>query len=137
MVINSCMRIYEFLTENIIRKTIGPAVYIHPDSVKYSYIDEPSGSNMDVVTRPDSGYDVSVLDLYVPEEYRGLGIGKKLQARVLQDFPSLMGQVSSKAAAVNAYKAGRRPMDNPNATIDDVFAAIDDMSSVNLVTHKR
>lgn len=130
------MRAYEIIKENITRTTVGPAEYIHPKSIKYSYIHEPTGSNMDVVTRPDSDYDVSVLDLNVPEEHRGTGIGKQLQAAVMKDFPSIMGQISSKAAAVNAYKAGRRPYGNSTASMDDVFNTIDDMSSVNMVSQQ-
>jgi hypothetical protein len=52
----------------------------------------------------------------------------------MQDFPMMGGQVSSKAAATTAYRLGRRPVGKPNATLEDVFAEIDDMSSVNMVS---
>jgi len=84
--------------------------------------------------RPD-GY-ASVVELLVPEEFRGTGIGKKLLDRAMQDNPKIMGQVSSKAAAVNAYKAGRRPYEQPDASLDDVFKSIDQDSSVNLMTNE-
>ena len=45
-----------------------------------------------------------------------------------------MGQVSSKYAARNAYKIGRRPIDNPDATLLEVLEAIDKKSSVNMAT---
>ena len=48
----------------------------------------------------------------------------------------MQGQVSSKAAAKTAFDLGRRPVNNPNATLNDVFKAIDEFSSVNLVSPK-
>jgi hypothetical protein len=74
-----------------------------------------------------------VLGLYVDEEFRGRGIGRALQDAALAEG-DLVGQVSSKAAAVNAYRSGRRPQGQPDATLDDVLKAIDRDSSVNMVT---
>lgn len=101
-------------------------------SERVRYTDPKSGGTIEVVVRPDGS--ASVLELEVPEAFRGQGIGQTLQARTLQDFPKMGGQVSSKAAATTAYRLGRRPQGNPNATLEDVFAAIDDMSSVNMVS---
>jgi len=96
------------------------------------YTDPASGGTMEVVVRPDGS--ASVLELEVPEEFRGQGIGQQLQEKVMQDFPVMSGQVSSKAAATTAYRLGRRPPNNPDATLEDVFAEIDEMSSVNMVS---
>ena len=96
------------------------------------YTDPASGGTMEVVVRPDGS--ASVLELEVPDASRGKGIGQSLQDRVMQDFPKMSGQVSSKAAAKTAYRLGRRPYGQPDATLEDVFAVIDDMSSVNLVS---
>ena len=93
--------------------------------------DPVSGGRIKLLARP--GKPNSVLSLYVDEAFRGQGVGKALQDAALAEGP-LMGQVSSKAAAVNAYRAGRRPVDNPNASLEDVFAAIDRDSSVNMAT---
>jgi len=86
------------------------------------------------VKRPDN--TASVLGLEVPEAFRGKGIGESLQSQVMQDFPAMMGQVSSKAAAKTAYRLGRRPPNQPNASLDDVFKIMDENSSVNLVSPK-
>lgn len=96
------------------------------------YTDPASGGTMEVVVRPDGS--ASVLELEVPEEFRGQGIGQSLQDKVMQDFPMMGGQVSSKAAATTAYRLGRRPPNNPDATLEDVFAEIDEMSSVNMIS---
>ena len=96
------------------------------------YIDPKSGGTIEVLSKPDN--TASVMSLEVPEQFRGKKIGESLQARVLQDFPEMQGQVSSKAAAKTAYRLGRRPVGEPNATLDDVFKAIEDNSSVNLVS---
>jgi len=93
--------------------------------------DPVSGGRIKLLARP--GEPNSVLSLYVDEEFRGQGVGKALQDAALAEGP-LMGQVSSKAAAVNAYRAGRRPVDKPNASLEEVFAAIDRDSSVNMAT---
>lgn len=71
------------------------------------YTDPASGGMIDVLKRPDN--TASVLGLEVPEAFRGKGIGESLQSQVLQDFPAMMGQVSSKAAAKTAFRLGRRP----------------------------
>ena len=94
------------------------------------YVDEATDSVMKLAKYPDGR--VSTLELYVPEEARGQGIGKSLQAQALTDFPQMQGQVSSKAAAKTAYDLGRRPVTNPNATLEETFAIMDDMSSVNM-----
>ncbi|NBV72207.1 MAG: hypothetical protein EBR60_09255, partial [Burkholderiaceae bacterium] len=99
---------------------------------RVKYTDEQSNGTIEVVVRPDGS--ASVLSLEVPEEFRGKGFGKKLQAKILEDFPKMQGQVSSKAAAKTAYDLGRRPPGKPNATLEDVFKSIDEDSSVNLVS---
>jgi hypothetical protein len=101
-------------------------------SDRVRYTDPETGGAMEIVVRPDGS--ASVLDLEVPEASRGKGVGQKLQAQIMQDYPKMGGQVSSKAAATTAYRLGRRPYGQPDATLDDVFGSIDDMSSVNLVS---
>jgi len=101
---------------------------------RFRYTDPTSGGMIDVLKRPDN--TASVLGLEVPEAFRGKGIGESLQSQVLQDFPAMMGQVSSKAAAKTAFRLGRRPPNQPDATLDDVFKLIDENSSVNLVSPK-
>ena len=101
---------------------------------RFRYTDPASGGMIDVLKRPDN--TASVLGLEVPETFRGKGIGESLQSQVLQDFPAMMGQVSSKAAAKTAYRLGRRPPNQPNASLDDVFKIMDENSSVNLVSPK-
>jgi len=101
---------------------------------RFRYTDPASGGMIDVLKRPDN--TASVLNLEVPEVFRGKGIGESLQSQVLQDFPAMMGQVSSKAAAKTAYRLGRRPPNQPDATLDDVFKLMDENSSVNLVSPK-
>lgn len=96
------------------------------------YKDSKSGGMMEVLAKPDG--TASVLSLEVPETFRGKGIGQSLQAQVMQDFPEMMGQVSSKAAAKTAYRLGRRPPFEPSATLDDVYKLMDENSSVNLVS---
>ena len=96
------------------------------------YTDPRSGGAIDVLSRPDG--TASVLGLEVPETFRGQGVGSLLQSKVLQDFPDMQGQVSSKAAATNAYKLGRRPPNMPDATLDDVYKMIDENSSVNMIS---
>ena len=99
---------------------------------RVKYTDPRSGGSIDVLARPDG--TASVLGLEVPETFRGQGIGSLLQSKVLQDFPDMQGQVSSKAAATNAYKLGRRPPNMPDATLDDVYRMIDEDSSVNMIS---
>jgi len=98
------------------------------------YTEPKSGASIDVLVKPNS--PASVMSLEVPEAFRGKKIGESLQAKVLQDFPEMQGQVSSKAAAKTAYRLGRRPVNDPNASIDDVFKMIDENSSVNMVSPK-
>ena len=93
-----------------------------------TYTDPQSGGFIEVVQRKDG--PTSVLALEVPEQFRGSGIGQKLQAAAMADNPELQGQVSSKAAAVGAYRLGRRPVSNPDATLNEVFDIIDEQSSV-------
>ena len=101
-------------------------------SERVRYTDPQSNGTIEVLVRPDGS--ASVLELEVPQANRGQGIGQKLQEQVMRDFPVMGGQVSSKAAATTAYRLGRRPPGKPNATLEDVFAEIDDMSSVNMVS---
>ena len=99
-----------------------------------TYTDKDTGAYMQVVERTGAARDVSVISFEVPEERRGKGVGRSLLGYVLRKHPSLMGQVSSKAAAKLAYDAGRRPWGNPDATLDEVLKRIDEDSSVNLLT---
>lgn len=96
------------------------------------FIDQETGSKLSVIERNDE--TSSVIDLFVPEEHRGKGIGFKLQQQAMDEIPDLMGQVSSKAAAVNAYRLGRRPVVNPDATLEETLALIDQDSSVNMLS---
>ena len=102
---------------------------------KTTYKDPESGGYIQVLTRPDQ--PASVTNLEVPEAFRKHGVGGKLQAQASKDFPNMQGQVSSKAAAKSAYKLGRRPVGQPSASRDEVLKAIDDNSSVNLVSPAR
>jgi hypothetical protein len=99
---------------------------------RIKYTDPKSGGMIEVLAKPDGS--ASVLGLEVPETARGKGIGQSLQAQVMQDFPEMMGQVSSKAAAKTAYRLGRRPPNMPDATLDDVYKMMKEDSSVNLVS---
>lgn len=94
--------------------------------------DPKTGGAMEIVIHPDKA--PSVLSLFVPEESRGTGSGKRLLAKALELYPDLQGQIQNKAAAVNAYKAGRRPVGLPNATLEETLAIIDEESSVNMQT---
>jgi len=96
--------------------------------------DPATNGKIVVVNRPDGVS--SVTDLFVPEASRGMGVGEQLQNKALEMFPKLQGQVSSKAAATTAYRLGRRPYENPNATLEDVFKIIDKNSSVNLISNE-
>lgn len=102
---------------------------------KTTYKDPESGGYIQVLTRPDQPASVTALE--VPEAFRQQGIGGSLQEQALKDFPNMQGQVSSKAAARSAYKQGRRPVGQPDATLDDVLRIIDEDSSVNLVSQAR
>jgi predicted GNAT family acetyltransferase len=96
------------------------------------YIDPKSNGQIEVLARQDG--TASVLSLEVPEKFRGKKIGESLQKQVLEDFPDMQGQVSSKAAATTAYRIGRRPVDMPDATLKDVHKMIDEDSSVNMIS---
>ena len=96
------------------------------------YTDPKSNGSIEVLARPDG--TASVLSLEVPEKFRGKKIGESLQKQVLDDFPDMQGQVSSKAAATTAYRLGRRPVDMPDATLKDVHKMIDEDSSVNMIS---
>ena len=96
------------------------------------YTDPKSSGSIEVLARPDG--TASVLSLEVPEKFRGKKIGESLQKQVLEDFPDMQGQVSSKAAATTAYRIGRRPVDMPDATLKDVHKMIDEDSSVNMIS---
>jgi hypothetical protein len=95
--------------------------------------DPASGGSIQMRVRPDNK-PASVLSLSVPEESRGKGIGEKLQRKVLEMYPNMEGQVSNKAAATTAYRIGRRPYGEPDATLEDVYAKIDSATSVNLLS---
>lgn len=99
---------------------------------RIKYTEPKSGGVIEVLQKQDG--TASVLSLEVPEKFRGKGIGESLQSQVMQDFPEMMGQVSSKAAAKTAYRLGRRPPYQPDATLDDVYKLMDENSSVNLVS---
>jgi ribosomal protein S18 acetylase RimI-like enzyme len=101
---------------------------------RIQYKDPNSEGFINLLVKPDG--TASVLGLEVSEKFRGKGIGQKLQEQAMKDYPELQGQVSSKAAAKTAYRLGRRPVGQPNATLDDVFKAIDEDSSINLITPK-
>ena len=115
-----------------LKKAVNVAEDFLPWTEEVTYIDEATNGVIKLAKYPDGR--TTVIELEVPKEFRGKGVGKKLQAQAMSDNPNLSGQVSSKKAATSAYNLGRRPIDNPNATLDDVYAAIDDMSSVNMAT---
>lgn len=113
--------------------TTQDASEIFGEGAKRIRYQEPNSQGfIDVLQRPDG--TASVLGLEVPEQMRGKGIGQSLQSKVMQDFPEMMGQVSSRAAAKTAYRLGRRPPNQPNATLEDVYKIMDEYSSVNLVS---
>jgi hypothetical protein len=101
-------------------------------AARVRYTEPNSGGSIEVLRKPDGS--ASVLSLEVPEKFRGQKIGESLQAQAMQDFPLLQGQVSSRAAAKTAYRLGRRPPGQPNASLDDVYKIMDEYSSVNLVS---
>lgn len=115
---------------NVVRRDASDIFGAGAERVKYT--DPQSGGAMEVLAKPDGS--ASVISLEVPESFRGQGIGQNLQAKVMQDFPEMMGQVSSKAAAKTAYRLGRRPPGQPEATLDDVYKLMEENSSVNLVS---
>lgn len=101
------------------------------NAVTIKLTDPETGGYLTVVDRQD-GTPVSVIYFEVPKEQRQKGVGMALQARALKEFPNMRGQVSSKSAARSAYTLGRRPINNPNATLDETLALIDEYSSVNM-----
>lgn len=103
-----------------------------PGTERVMYEDPNTGGFMEVLTRQNG--PASTIELYVPEAARGQGGGKRLLEQAMSDNPRFMGQVSSRAAAKNAYTAGRRPLDNTDATLEDVYRIIDEYSSVNMLS---
>jgi GNAT superfamily N-acetyltransferase len=103
-------------------------------SKRVMYTDKATGARIEILKKKGAQRDANIIELVVPEEFRGEGIAKALLNKVAKDNPSLMGQVSSKYAARNAYKIGRRPINNPDATLLEVLEAIDKNSSVNMAT---
>jgi GNAT superfamily N-acetyltransferase len=101
-------------------------------AIEEKYTHGDSGGRARVLVRPNGV--ASTLELYVPKDRRGQGIGRSLMSSIMSDHPKLMGQVSSKAAAKIAYDQGRRPYNEPDATLARVFSLIDDNSSVNLLS---
>lgn len=120
----------------IVKRKPTPAEYIEPGSMLHTHVHPETDSYISAVTRPTGRRSASITDLYVPEEHRQKGIGKMLLNSMMQQFPSLQGQVSSKIAAKNAYAAGRRMAGNESASLDDVYKKIDEDSSVNMWTPK-
>jgi len=119
----------------IVKSESADASHIRNGGEIFKYTDPETKGVMSVVTLGgDAQRAASVIELYVPEESRGKNVGRVLLNRVMQDHPSLMGQVSSKAAATTAYAEGRRPLTKPDATLDEVFSLIDMDSSVNMAT---
>ena len=101
---------------------------------RVTYTDPTSGSNIVLIDRSAQNKTSSIIELFVPEKFRKRGIGKSILKKAMEDYPNIMGQVSSKAAAKNAYDLGRRPVTKPDATLEEVFKMIDENSSVNLVS---
>lgn len=101
-------------------------------SKRVTYTDENSKGTIEILQRPDGS--ASVIELYVPEDARGKGAGERLQKYAMEQNPVLQGQVSSRAAAKTAYRLGRRPPGQPDATLEDVYKIMDEYSSVNMVT---
>ncbi len=97
------------------------------------YEDPRTGGTIDIRQRPE-GQPASVVEFYVPEDKRGQGGAQRLMKKTLEKHPSLMGQCSNRASATIAYHHGRRPVEHPDATLEQVFELIDEWSSVNLVT---
>jgi len=115
---------------NKLKKLISDASEHLPWDKEVRLIDPVSNGEMKLAIYPDGR--VSTLELYVPDEFRKQGIGSSLQRAAIEEFPNMMGQVSSRTAAKSAYDLGRRPVDNPDASLEDVFKIIDEWSSVNM-----
>ena len=101
-----------------------------PWSSEAQYTHDQSGGFMRLGVYPDGR--VSTLELEVPEEFRRRGIGGELQESALRDYPEMQGQVSSKSALRNAYRLGRRPVEEPNATLERALEMQSQASSVNM-----
>lgn len=121
---------------DIVQHEPQPAPYIEEGSFLHTHSHPETESYIQAVTRPQGRRSASITSLYVPEEHRGKNIGKMLLQSMMKKFPSLQGQVSSKAAAKNAYTAGRRLAGNEDASLEDIYKKIDEDSSVNLWTRK-
>ena len=101
-----------------------------PWSSEATYTHDPSGGFMKLGIYPDGR--ASTLELEVPEEFRRGGIGSELQESALLDYPEMQGQVSSKSALKNAYRLGRRPVEEPEATLERALEMQREASSVNM-----
>ena len=101
-----------------------------PWSSEAQYTHDQSGGFMRLGIDPDGR--VSTLELEVPEEFRRRGIGGELQELALRDYPEMQGQVSSKSALRNAYRLGRRPVEEPDATLERALEMQSQASSVNM-----
>jgi ribosomal protein S18 acetylase RimI-like enzyme len=112
-----------------------PAKHFGDGFQKFRITHDESNGFIEVVVKPNG--TSSVTQLLVPESFRRQGIGRSLQEKAQELYPNLGGQVSSKYAAKSAYDLGRRPPDNPKATLEEVFKAIDQDSSVNLVSQSQ
>ena len=112
-----------------------PAKHFGDGFQKFRITHDESNGFIEVVVKPNG--TSSVTQLLVPESFRRQGIGRSLQEKAQELYPNLGGQVSSKYAAKSAYDLGRRPPDNPKASLEEVFNAIDQDSSVNLVSQNQ
>jgi len=115
---------------NKLKKLISDASEHLPWDKEVRLIDPVSNGEMKLAIYPDGR--VSTLELYVPDEFRKQGIGSSLQRAAIEEFPNMMGQVSSRTAAKSAYNLGRRPVSNPDASLDDTYKIMDEWSSVNM-----
>ena len=103
---------------------------------RVTYTDPKSGGNIAIIDRSAQNKTSSIVELFVPEKSRRKGIGKAIVKKAMEDYPNIMGQVSSKTAAKNAYDLGRRPVTKPDATLEEVFKMIEENSSVNLASEQ-
>jgi len=117
------------------KKTSTDASNTFGEGVKrVTYTDPESGGNIAIIDRSAQNKTSSIVELFVPEKARRKGIGKAIVKKAMEDYPNIMGQVSSKTAAKNAYDLGRRPVTKPDATLEEVFKMIEENSSVNLAS---
>lgn len=110
-------------------------VSISPEGV-VKYYDKSSGAVIELLDDDNALRKGNITKLFVPEDSRGRGVANTLLSKVMKDYPSLMGQVSSKKAALNAYRSGRRLIDDPSASFDDIINLIDERGSVNMATSR-